>query len=171
MTILCTFRVTLFAGFIGSAGWSRQKLPTPYPLPFGFSVSALFRWLGITTIQTRLQAIALLMGTLLCGYWRIRLSAIPAFHPRFRRWWLVANLGEVLSPLHLRGRTFTYMVIQLSRFTNLAANPPSPYGLWFLANESHFATTFDPFKYNQFALHVFWILLLPDFYNTSCINL
>ncbi|MDZ8134777.1 MAG: hypothetical protein RM049_05660 [Nostoc sp. DedQUE04] len=28
---------------------------------------------------------------------------------------LVLNLGEVLSPLHLRGRTRTYMVIQLSR--------------------------------------------------------
>ena len=65
MTILCTFRVILFAGFLGSAYWSGRNLPAPYPLPFGSSVKALFRWFQVTTIQTYLQAKALLMGTLL----------------------------------------------------------------------------------------------------------
>ncbi|MFB2983674.1 hypothetical protein [Microseira sp. BLCC-F43] len=38
MTILCIFRVMLFAGFMGSANWSMFDLPTPYPLPFGSSL-------------------------------------------------------------------------------------------------------------------------------------
>ncbi len=41
---------------------------------------ALFRWLGFTTIQTHLQALALLMGTLLDAY-QLRLSVITPFHP------------------------------------------------------------------------------------------
>jgi hypothetical protein len=52
----------LFAGFIGSAYWSAKNLPTPYPLPFGSSVLALFRWFKITTIQTHLQAEAFTRG-------------------------------------------------------------------------------------------------------------
>jgi len=84
----------LFAGFIGSADWSIDNLPTPYPVPFGSSFisfralpcillsfrSALFRWFYVTTIQTHLQAAALLMGTLLDVY-RIRLPVVPPFHP------------------------------------------------------------------------------------------
>jgi hypothetical protein len=31
----------LFAGFIGSACWSNQILPTPYPVPFGSSALSL----------------------------------------------------------------------------------------------------------------------------------
>ncbi|MGI2909756.1 hypothetical protein, partial [Tolypothrix sp. VBCCA 56010] len=42
--------------------------------------SALFRWFLVTTIQTHLQAEALLMGTLLDAC-RLRLSAITPFHP------------------------------------------------------------------------------------------
>jgi len=41
MTILSTFRVMLFAGFRGSAGWSNEVLPTPYPVPFGSSALSL----------------------------------------------------------------------------------------------------------------------------------
>jgi hypothetical protein len=41
MTILCTVRVMLFAGFIGSACWSDKYMPTPYPLPFGSSAFSL----------------------------------------------------------------------------------------------------------------------------------
>ncbi len=41
MTILCTFRVMLFAGFMGGACWSNGILPTPYPVPFGSSVFIL----------------------------------------------------------------------------------------------------------------------------------
>ncbi|WP_143598116.1 hypothetical protein [Tolypothrix sp. NIES-4075] len=53
---------------------------TPYPLPFGSSVLALFRWFWLMTILIHLQAIALLMGTLLDGY-RIRLPVVPPFIP------------------------------------------------------------------------------------------
>jgi hypothetical protein len=55
-------------------------LPTPYPLPFGSSAKALFRWFPVTTIQSHLQAKALLMGTLLGGY-QIRLPVLPPFIP------------------------------------------------------------------------------------------
>jgi len=34
MTMLRTFRVMLFAGFIGSARWSPRFVPTPYPFAF-----------------------------------------------------------------------------------------------------------------------------------------
>ncbi len=82
MTMLCTFRVTLFAGFMGSAVGRRdnRQLPSlnllvPACQPFG--------WFRLTTIQACLQAEALLMGTLLDGY-RIRLPVLPPFHPASR---------------------------------------------------------------------------------------
>ncbi|HEY9823015.1 MAG TPA: hypothetical protein V6D35_19915 [Candidatus Sericytochromatia bacterium] len=42
--------------------------------------SALFRWFMITTNLIHLQAVALLVGTLLDGY-RIRLPVVPPFIP------------------------------------------------------------------------------------------
>ncbi|MBD2014126.1 hypothetical protein H6F96_09100, partial [Microcoleus sp. FACHB-53] len=40
--------------------------------------------------------------------------------------------------------TLTYMVIQLSRFYILAANPPNLYLPWFLANDSHLRSSVSP---------------------------
>ncbi|MEA5606469.1 hypothetical protein [Nostoc sp. UHCC 0252] len=42
-----------------------------------------FRWSTLTTIQTCLQADALLMDALLDGY-QIRLLVVPPFHPALR---------------------------------------------------------------------------------------
>ncbi|MEH2200501.1 hypothetical protein [Nostoc sp.] len=42
MTILCTFKVMLFTGFVGSAYWSTKKLPIPYPSPFWFQREPIF---------------------------------------------------------------------------------------------------------------------------------
>jgi hypothetical protein len=68
----------LYAGFMGSACWSQVQLPTPYPLPFGSSFSALFSWLDFTTllhIFTRVTH----------GYYARRDSGLgfqlPPFHP------------------------------------------------------------------------------------------
>ncbi|WP_375469184.1 hypothetical protein [uncultured Nostoc sp.] len=58
-------------------------MPTPYPVPFWLQRIKPFRWLTLTTIQTCLQADALLMDTLLDGY-RIRLLVEPPFHPALR---------------------------------------------------------------------------------------
>ncbi|MEG4842408.1 hypothetical protein [Microcoleus sp. B9-D4] len=83
MTILCIFRVMLFAGFIGGAYWSTKNLPTPYPVPFGSSALSLISLVRSNDDLTHLQAIALLMDTLLDGY-QIRLSVIPPFIPALR---------------------------------------------------------------------------------------
>jgi hypothetical protein len=75
----------LFAGFIGGACWSIKHLPTPYPVPFGEErIKPSERWFLVTTIQSHLQARALLMGTLLDAY-RLRLSVITPFHPALLR--------------------------------------------------------------------------------------
>ncbi len=72
----------LFAGFIGSACWSNNNLPTPYPLPFGSSVYSLIS-LGKDYDGSDTSSLALLLGTLLDGY-QIRLLVEPPFHPALR---------------------------------------------------------------------------------------
>ena len=70
----------LSTGFIGNAKWSENTLPSPYPLPFGSSASALFHWFNLTMFQHIFHAYALLMDS--CSMVAsFRLLAEPLFHP------------------------------------------------------------------------------------------
>jgi len=56
---------------------------------------------------------------------------LPASDPRLP----VARQGKVLSLHHLKGKFFTYMNTQLSKYNDLAAHPPTLHR--FRANGSH----------------------------------
>jgi hypothetical protein len=66
---------------MGSAYWSALYLPIPYPLPFGSSVSALFRWLLLTMIERTFTFVT--HGFLLDGC-QLGLLALPPFIPASR---------------------------------------------------------------------------------------
>ena len=82
MTILRILRVMLFTGFFGSACWSGHQLPTPYPLPFGYSAEALFHCFKLTIIQTHLQA-SRFTHRYFARWTPVQATSGATFHPRF----------------------------------------------------------------------------------------
>ncbi len=110
----------------------------PFPLPFGRSLSALFGYLLVTTVQPHLS---LRLHTLLLNGHRIRLSVLPPFIP--------ASQFDNQSPcggrafrwtLHRKDLTLaglTSIITQLRGFLHLASPRLQYFYLAFWLNESH----------------------------------
>lgn len=69
----------LSTGFLGGAYWSLAETPTPYPLPFGSSVSAFT--LVADNGSSITSSLLLLIGSCSKGF-RFRLP-VTSFSPRF----------------------------------------------------------------------------------------